>query len=98
MNDSVFSTRGSEHPGDMAAWLRAHAETNDSQLRRVHRNLKRAIREDLTERQRAMLLMRYSQGFSMTQIAKELGVNRSTVSRTLARANKRLERALKYSL
>lgn len=97
MNDSVFSTRASEHPGDMAAWLRAHAETNDSQLRRVRRNLKRAIQEDLTERQRTMLLMRYSQGFSMARIAKELGVNRSTVSRTLARANKRLERALKYS-
>lgn len=97
MRDSVFSSRSSEQLGDLVAWLRENAATNDEQMYRLHKNLKRAIQEDLTKRQRTMLLMRYSRGFSMVRIAEELGVNRSTVSRTLARANKRLEHALKYS-
>lgn len=97
MRDSVFNSRSSEQLGDLAAWLRENAATNDEQMYRLRKNLKRAIQEDLTNRQRTMLLMRYSRGFSMVRIAEELGVNRSTVSRTLARANKRLEHALKYS-
>lgn len=97
MQDSAFSSRSSEQLGDLAVWLRENAATNDEQMYRLRKNLKRAIQEDLTNRQRTMLLMRYSRGFSMVRIAEELGVNRSTVSRTLARANKRLEHALKYS-
>lgn len=97
MRDTAFKTRSSEIPGELEAWLLANAETNESQLSRLRKNLRRVIREDLTERQQIVLLMRYSQGFSQARIARELGVNKSTVSRTLCRAHKRIEHALKYS-
>lgn len=82
---------------DLVEWISANAGTNDEQMDRLRRNLSRAIQTELTERQRTMLLMRYSQNYSQTEIAAELGVNPSTVSRTLLRAEKRLQRALRYS-
>ena len=81
----------------LAAWISANAGTNDEQMDRLRRNLSRAIQTELTERQRTMLLMRYSQNYSQAEIAAELGVDPSTVSRTLHRAEGRLRRALRYS-
>ena len=45
-----------------------------------------------------MLRLRYEEEMSVSEIAAVLGVNKSTVSRTLARASQRLERALRYAL
>lgn len=56
----------------------------------------RVIREELTEVQRQVLLAYYFQEKTVTQIAKDRGVNKSTVSRTLRRAENRLKRFLKY--
>ena len=39
----------------------------------------------------------YDQGKTMTKIALQLHVNKSTVSRTLARGRARLKKCLKYS-
>lgn len=60
------------------------------------RRIFRVIREELTEKQRRVLLAYYFQEKTVTQIAKERGVNKSTVSRTLRRAEDRLKRFLKY--
>ena len=84
--------------GDMAAWLRAHAEDNESDLRRLKRNLRLAREQELTARQRQLLRMRYEEDMSVTQIARELGVDKSTVSRTIARAKRRLYKCLRYGL
>ncbi len=46
----------------------------------------------LTQRQQQMLTLR-RRGLGVTEIARRLGLNKSTVSRTLARARKRLRRA-----
>ena len=81
----------------LAEFLRQECEDNSAQKNRLRKNLQRAIQEELTPRQREMLLMLYSQNCSPTEISRTLGVAPSTVSRTLARAKKRLERALKYS-
>lgn len=54
--------------------------------------------EELTTRQQEMLQMYYYEGLNMTQIAARLGVNKSTVSRTLCRARRRLHHILQYSL
>ncbi|MBR6739258.1 MAG: sigma-70 family RNA polymerase sigma factor, partial [Oscillospiraceae bacterium] len=67
-------------------------------LRRLKRNLRLAREQELTERQREMLRLRYEEEMSVSEIAAVLGVNKSTVSRTLARASQRLERALRYAL
>jgi RNA polymerase sigma factor (sigma-70 family) len=98
MRDTRFDTRSSEWIGDMTVWLRENAETNDEQLSRLRRNLRQARERELTARQQQVLALYYDQGMNMPQIAKELGVNRSTVSRTLRRARERLYRCLRYGL
>ena len=42
--------------------------------------------------------MHFTGGMSVTAIAKELGVNKSTVSRSLSRSMERLYKSLRYSL
>lgn len=62
------------------------------QLQRVQR----VIREELTDLQREALVAYYFQQQTIPQIARERGVNKSTVSRTLRRAEDKLRRYLKY--
>ena len=62
------------------------------QLKRVQR----VIQEELTELQRQALMAYYFQDLSITQIARDRGVNKSTVCRTLHRAEQKLRRYLKY--
>jgi len=56
-----------------------------------------ALREELTERQQQMVELYYIRQYTMRDIAKMLGVNPSTVSRTLKAAREKLRRCLKYS-
>ena len=62
------------------------------QLKRV----KRVIQEELTPLQRETLIAYYFQEQTVTQIASDRGVNKSTVRRTLKRAEAKLRRYLKY--
>ena len=62
------------------------------QLQRVQQ----VIRQELTPMQRETLLAHHIHGKSICQIARERGVHRSTVSRTLRRAEDRLRLCLKY--
>ena len=87
-----------ERQAAMGVWQEQDSEDNDIQMQRLRRNLKKAIAQELTSRQQTMLLMLYSENCSQTDVAARLGVNRSTVSRTLARARKKLARVLQYSL
>lgn len=62
------------------------------QLKRV----RRVIEEELTPLQRETLVAYYFQDQTVTQIARERGVNKSTVCRTLHRAEAKLRRYLRY--
>ena len=62
------------------------------QLKRVQR----VIREELTENQRQILLAYYIQDQTIPQIAESRCDNKSTVSRTLHRAEEKLRRYLRY--
>ncbi len=62
------------------------------QLKRVQR----VIREELTPLQRQTLMDYYFLKQSIPEIAAKRGVYKSTVSRTLHRAENRLRRYLKY--
>ena len=62
------------------------------QLQRV----KRVIDEELTDLQKQTLVAYYFQEQSIPQIAEERGVNKSTVSRTLKRAEDKVRRCLRY--
>lgn len=94
----ALGLRNNEFPGDWDRWLWDQGGDNAERLERLRRNLRRALETELTERQRRMLDLYYDQGRSMAWIARELAVNRSTVSRTIARARKKLYQSLKYSL
>lgn len=98
MRDTRFDSRSSEWIGDMTVWIREHAEDNSDQLERLRRNLRRAREQELTPRQREILALYYDRGLKMPQIARKLGINRSTVSRTVKRAKERLYRCLRYAL
>ena len=62
------------------------------QIKRVQR----VIREELTRNQREVLLAYYIQDRTIPQIAEDRGVQKSTVSRTLHRAEEKLRRYLRY--
>ena len=98
MRNTPFNTRSSEWIGDMTVWLRENSEDNQLQLERLRRNLRLAREQELTPCQQQVLELRYERNMSVTQIARHLGVNASTVSRTLRRAQERLRRYLQYTL
>ena len=62
------------------------------QLKRVQR----VIQEELTPLQRHAIVAYYFQEKTMAEIAEERCVNKSTVCRTLHRAEQKLRRYLKY--
>lgn len=61
------------------------------------RLLAAALREELTPRQAQMVRMYYVEQHTMRDIAAILGVNPSTVSRTLKSARGKLKRCLRYT-
>lgn len=83
---------------DMAVWNRLNNGDNSQQLARLRHKLRLACQRELTPRQAEILQMYFDREMKVTQIASELGVNKSTVSRTLTRGKGRLRRYLKYSL
>ena len=81
---------------DLSVYSRMIADDNLAQMGRLKRNLTHALRQGITEKQRQYMLLYYGQGMSMEAIARECGVNTSTVSRTLKRGRQRLYRCLRY--
>ena len=98
MRDTHFDSRSSEWIGDLTVWKQQNAPDNAEQLDRLRRNLRQARDWELTPRQQQILALYYDRGLTMSQIARRLGVNRSTVCRTLHRAQDRLYRHLRYGL
>lgn len=87
-------------PMDIAGlhlWLQEESDDNGRRRQRLLHNLTKAVAEELTPRQREMLHLYYYEQLNMVQIAARLGVNKSTVSRTLYRARRRLHHILQYS-
>ena len=56
-----------------------------------------AVDRELTGRQRQVYLLYYLDGISIPQIAGQFGVNKSSVSRMLRRANEKLARVMRYA-
>ena len=88
--------RGKVYAADMAVYNRQMAPDNDQELTQLKRNLIRALWEDITPRQRETMLMYYGQGLNMREIGERLGVDKSTISRTIKRGERRLQRCLRY--
>lgn len=62
------------------------------QIQRVNR----VIQEELTPLQRETIIAYYIQNRKIPEIARDRGVHKSTVSRTLKRAEQKLRRYLRY--
>ena len=60
------------------------------------KRIQRVIEEELTPIQREVLIAYYIADQTIPQIARDRGVHKSTVSRTLHRAEDKLRRFLKY--
>ena len=89
--------RPTEASVSIERWLRDEAGDNSIQMQRLKRNLRRALEQELTPRQRLFVTLHCLEGISVTQIAREYGVNPSTVSRTVKRGKYRLEKCLRWS-
>ena len=70
--------------------------TNRQHLQIAQQALRRVIAEELTPRQREMLLMHYYEQKREIEIAAELHVNPSTVTRTLRRAEERIRKGMRF--
>lgn len=88
--------KGKLYAADMAMYSRQMAADNSQEISRLKRNLIRCLREDVTSKQRQMMLLYYAEGKNMREIGECLGVDKSTVSRTIKRGERRLQRCLRY--
>ena len=98
MKNTAFNSRSSEWIGDLTVWLQENADTNEEQLSRLRRNLRLAREQELTPRQQQVVTLYFDCGMTIPQIAQQLGVTPSTVSRTMHRAKEHLYRRLRYGL
>lgn len=60
------------------------------------KRLRRVIEAELTPSQKQILTAYYFRQLTMAEIAQERGVNKSTVCRTLHRAEAKIRRCLRY--
>ena len=88
--------RGSLNAADMAVYSQQISQDNSHEISLLKKNLIRAIQEDVTARQRQLLLMYYGQGMNTREIGELLGLHPSSVSRTIQRGEQRLHRCLRY--
>lgn len=77
-------------------YLSNHGSDNRPELARMKRILSRAIRHELTDRQRQCLTMYYLDGIRMKDIAGTLGLSASTVTRHIAAATRKLRKIADY--
>ena len=87
-----------EGEASLAVYMREISElnTNREELIGLKKNLLSALNDEVTPRQKEVLLLRYAEGLSQEEIAERLSVARSTVSRTLSRGEARLRKVLRY--
>ncbi len=72
-------------------------ESNNSEKHRLMlKILRKVIEEELTERQRQMITLYYFERANIPQIAERLGLNRSTVSRTISRGRRNIMEKMKF--
>lgn len=88
-----FNDCWQQHPDFANSFL---TESNSAKLKKASFLIGKVIAAELTERQRQCLSLYYFNGLTMPEIASELGINKSSVSRAITRAKTRIERSMKY--
>lgn len=80
----------------IAALIGDTESSNSAKHRMMLKILRKVIEEALTERQREMITLYYFDRDNIPQIAEKLGVNRSTVSRTISRGRRNIMEKMKF--
>ena len=80
----------------IAYQLYQQGSSNRPERQRMRRILLRAIRHELTDRQRSCLTMYYLEGMKMKEIAAAMHLSKSTVSRHIASATSKLRKVASY--
>jgi RNA polymerase sigma factor (sigma-70 family) len=70
--------------------------TNKVKLEKMKKHLSKAFRAELTERQSYCITQYYLNGRKMCDIAKDMNITPSVVSRHISRGIKKLQRSLPY--
>lgn len=77
-------------------YLNYSGETNEMWVKHLRDCVHVALCEEVTSNQREILLL-FMQGYTQSEIAEMMGVNKSTISRSKHRALKRVARVLRYA-
>lgn len=72
------------------------SESNSARHSLMVKVLRNVIENELSRRQRQMITLYYFRKMNIPEIADELGVNKSTVSRTISRGRRNIMEKLKY--
>ena len=78
-------------------WITRDTNVPDLEYDRMKRTVALAIREELSPTQQEYLTMYYYDKLTMDEIAKVKGVNKSTVCRTINRAENRIAKVMRYA-
>jgi len=99
MSSTPYKRSRNHRSPDMAAWMAESSGSNSEQMAFLRRKLRAACRQELTKRQREVVELYFFSGErpTITQVADQLGIDRSSVSRTLKRAMRRLQEHLRYA-
>ena len=73
-----------------------HGKDNSTEHAKLIRCLREAVRTELTPRQKQILMMYFVHNMKQIEIAEALGVTKSTVSRSILRSKKKLQKCLRY--
>ncbi|MFA9380037.1 MAG: RNA polymerase sigma factor [Acetanaerobacterium sp.] len=82
----------------LCAYRRGVGATNGKRYDRLRRETLRVMREELTDRQREMLMLYYLGGRNIPQLALQFGLNKSTVSRHISRAKHKIKQKVQKAL
>lgn len=81
---------------DFVAQLMGEESGNGEHLQIARRALHDVLENELTSRQREVLLLYYYEGKKMPEIASQLHLNKSTVCRTIRRGKARIRQSMRF--
>ncbi len=96
MNNKLSLTEFTESIAGMMEYSKGMQYTNEKEYKRLLKILSKVIVGELTERQQQCIVMRYYKNLTVTEIAYQLGIGKSTASRHIKKAKTRLYKILDY--
>ena len=96
MNAKLSLNEFTESVAGMIEYNKETRFTNENEYKQLPRILTKVIAGELTERQQQCIVMRYYRNLTVTEIAAQLGIGKSTASRHIKKAKTRLYKLLDY--